>query len=229
MRKRTIFSYANFQIDDKIKKLQSDVIGKFNQSLGAKYEYLEYQGADGEIIPHQVINYALKELFFHRYYQTVLILDIDCIPLSTHALQYTFEQAEKGILIGNAQRSNHLDNDEHVYVAPSAMCLTKEMFIDLDFPDFYPDHIKCDVGERLTYIAEEKGIPVEIYGPDNYECSPTGAEYWPLNSNYKNYGIGTTFVNYKNEEMFYHLFEARTNNFNKNFYDKCQGILKNDV
>ena len=225
MRKRAIFSYANFQIDPWIKKMQKNVIDKLNVDLGATYEYLEYQGADGEILPHQVINYALKELFFHRYYQTILILDIDCIPLSTHALKYTFEQAEKGILVGNAQRSNHLNNNQHVYVAPSGMCLTKETFIDLDFPDFYPDHITCDVGERLSYFAEEKEISIEIYGPESYECNPTGAEYWPLNDKYKNYGIGTTFVNDKNEEMFYHLFEARKNSFSKYFYKKCDGIL----
>lgn len=223
MRKRAIFSYGNQLINPEIKMLQSKVIEKFNQDLNCKFEYLEYQGKD--TLPHQVINYALKELFFHRYYQTILILDIDCIPLSTEALRYTFEQAEKDILIGSAQRSNHLNNNEHVYVAPSAMCLTKEMFIDLDFPDFFPDHITCDVGERLSYIAEEKGIPIEIYAPDRYECSPTYAEFWPLNSNYKNYGIGTTFVNSKNEDMFYHLFEARTNNFTHLFRKKCEDIL----
>jgi len=86
-----IFSYYNLQIHPNIIACQSQVIRKLLQNLKVEYIPLQYNAKDGELYPDDCINYALNELFYNRGYDSVLILDIDCIPLSTSAIKYTFE------------------------------------------------------------------------------------------------------------------------------------------
>ena len=170
-----------------------------------------------------MIDFGLKKLF--EDYDTILILDSDCVPLSSHALQYTFEQAEKGILVGNVQRSNHLQNNKHIYVAPSCITLTFEMFNDLGNMSFAPTN-RGDIGEELNYKAEKLNKNIEMYLPSKYEELPYQSKApWDLSDDLPKYGIGTTFVNNKNEEMFYHLFQSRLEIFNHLFYNKCSELL----
>jgi hypothetical protein len=228
MSKRCIFTYANFQIEREVLSYNEAVIKKF-QPEDCTYEFLNYNAPDGEIVPDQVIDHGLYELFTGRNYDTVLIIDVDCVPLSKHALEYTFTQAEKGILIGNVQRSNHIENNMHVYPAPSCICFTWDMFEKLGHPRFTPTN-RGDIGEELSYIAESKNIEIELFLPREYEALPYGEEKpWDLNAELPTYGIGTTFVNINGEEMFYHLFQCRVGVFNHYFYNKCRGLLGLDL
>lgn len=221
--KRCIFTYANYQVDEKIIDLQRKVIQKFNSLDKCHYQFLRYNAKDPEVVPDQVIDHGIKELFTH--YDTILILDIDCIPLSTRALEYTFEQAEKGILVGNVQRSNHIENNKHVYVAPSCIALTWDLFNELGKLSFTPTN-RGDIGEELSYKAESMNKKIEMFTPSSYEENPYQMnEPWDLNDELPKYGIGTTFVNDKNEEMFYHLFQSRVGLFNQLFYKKCSQLL----
>ena len=228
MKKRAIFTYSNHQIEDKISYLQKQIINKFNTDKLCKYEYLHYKKPDGEMTPDQVIQYGIEKLFYEDNYHTVLMLDIDCIPLSTHALEYTFERAEQGILIGNVQRSNHIENNKHIYPAPSCIALTKEMYEKLGKPTWSPTS-RGDIGEELCYIAEEKGIEIEMFMPGKYEELPyftnTERKPWPLQDGQPEFGIGTTFVDKDGNEMFYHLFQSRLNVFNHLFFLKCASIM----
>lgn len=222
-RKRCIFTYANYQVDEKIINLQRKVIQKFNSINDCNYQILRYNAKDPEVVPDQVIDHGLKELF--KKYDTILILDIDCVPLSTQALEYTFERAENGILVGNVQRSNHIDNDKHVYVAPSCVALTWELFNELGNLSFAPTN-RGDIGEELSYKAETLNKKIEMYLPSSYEQFPYQMnEPWDLNDELPKYGIGTTFVNQNNQEMFYHLFQSRLGVFNHLFYEKCSKLL----
>jgi len=225
MTKRCIFTYANFQIERDVLISNQAVVEKF-KAKDCTYEFLNYNAPDGQIVPDQVIDFALEVLFFERQYDTVLIIDVDCVPLNKHALEYTFAQAEARTLIGNVQRSNHIENNMHVYVAPSCMCLTRDMFSDLDFPSFAPTN-RGDIGEEVSYIAERrKDMNMELFLPSKYEALPYSEDKpWDLNLELPKYGIGTTFVNSKNEEMFYHLFQCRVGVFNHYFYDKCKTLL----
>lgn len=228
MGKRCVFTYTNFQIQKEVVELNKQVCEKFTSHphLNCNYQLLNYNGRDYyDVTPDQVIDYGLKELFFTQHYDTILILDIDCVPLNLRALEYTFEQAEKHILVGNVQRSNHIENDKHVYPAPSCVCITREMFGDLGFPSFGPTN-RGDIGEELSYIAEQKSIPIEMFIPSHYETFPYQQSVpWDLNDELPKYGIGTTFVNSDGEELFYHLFQCRLNVFNQYFFDKCNKIL----
>jgi hypothetical protein len=228
MKKRAIFTYSNHQIEEKIPYLQKQIISKFNKDKLCKYEYLHYKKPDGEMTPDEVITYGLEKLFYEDNYDTILLLDIDCIPLSTYALEHTFERAEQGVLIGNVQRSNHLDNEKHIYPAPSCVCLTKEMYEKLGKPTWKPTN-RGDIGEELCYVAEEKGIEIEMFMPGKYEELPyytnTERKAWDLRDGDPQFGIGTTFVDKDGNEMFYHLFQSRLNVFNHLFFLKCASIM----
>ena len=225
-KKRCIFTYNNFQVDEKIVQFQKMVIDRLNNIPNCKYEYLRYNAPDGEVFPDAVIDYAFKKLFYEDNYDTILLLDIDCVPMNLDSLLYCFEQAEKNILIGNIQRSNHIDNNEHTYVSPSAMCISKELFEKLGQPSFAPNN-RGDVGESLTYRAEQMGIQIEKFMPTSYEKLPYKRDTpWPLSKGLPDYGIGTTFVNDFGKPMFYHLFQSSMNLHNQLFYMKCIDILK---
>ena len=227
--KKCIFTYCNHQIDEKIMILQNNVINKFNNIQDCKYEFLRYNANDGEIFPSQVIDYAFHKLFYEDGYDMILMLDIDCIPLNTAAIEYMFTKANQGFIVGNIQRSNHIINDEHVFVAPSAFCISKETFKKLGNPSFDPTY-RSDVGEEISFIAEEKNIPLEMFLPNHYEELPIEKNKlpWNLKSSMPKYGIGTTFINAAGEEMFYHLFQSRFCQFNYLFFNKCINILTHD-
>lgn len=225
IKKRCIFSYCNHQIDEKIPYLQAKVIEKFNDIPNCRYEFLKYQAKDGEVFPNQVIEYAFNTLFYEKNYDTILMLDIDCVPLSKEAILNAFEKAENGILYGNVQRSNHIQNNQHCYVAPSAMCITKEMYEKLGKPTFSPTS-RGDIGEELTYVAEEKNIPIEMLMPHSYEKLPYDSNSpWDLAEGMPKYGIGTTFADKDKNPQFYHLFQSRVGVFNDLFFLKCADII----
>jgi hypothetical protein len=223
--KRCIFSCSNPQVDRKIATLQNKVLEKINKIPNCKIETLFYADTTDKLYHDKVLDYAFEKLFYEFNYDTVLLLDIDCIPLNLDALEYMFERAEKDILVGNVQRANHIQNNKHVYVAPSAMGISKSLFEKMGKPSFGYSN-RGDVGEELTYIAEKMNIPIEYCMPSKYEALPldTGKP-WPLADNMPEYGIGTTFINQYGKEMFYHLFQSRFGKFNDLFFVKCAELL----
>lgn len=225
--KKCIFTYYNNHIDSKIAILQNNVIDKLNTIINCKYELLRYN--ESNIQPSHAIDYAFNKLFYEDQYDIILMLDIDCIPLNTKSIEYMFDQASRGILVGNIQRSNHIDNNEHVFVAPSAICISKSTFELLGKPSFNPTY-RSDVGEELTFIAEKINVPLEMFLPDHYQELPLEDNHlpWNLKTGMPQYGIGTTFVNSNGDEMFYHLFQSRFHKFNQLFFNKCADILINE-
>lgn len=219
-----IFTYCNFQIDPRIKLYQHGVINKFAQGIGVSFHPLEYKGKDGEMFPNQAIDFGLNSLFYEKNYDTVMILDIDCVPLSTRAIQYTFAKASQGVMIGNIQRSNHLSNNEHLFIGSSCLTLSKSTFEKLGKPTAAPNS-RGDICEEWMYLAEEKNIPTEVFIPKTYETSPCLVENWPLKEGFNPYGIGTTFMSTDGEDRFYHLFESRTNLNVDRFVKKCLSLL----
>ena len=110
--KRAIFTFYNLSLDTDIVRLQAEVVNKFKNNA---FEYeKDYNSIDflplcsqthgEEVIHPDAVDYGFHQLFVEQKYDTVLLLDVDCIPLNSYALEYTFEQAEKGKLIGNVQR-----------------------------------------------------------------------------------------------------------------------------
>jgi len=207
MRKRAIFTSFNFHISADIVESSLKYMNKVVENLGIDYRPLEYFYSYEQVEHWQTLDFGVNSLF-EQGYDDVLILDVDCIPLGRAALRYTFKQIEQGILIGTAQRSMHIENNKHVYVGSPCTGISKELFDKLGRPSFKYT-TRGDTSEELSYLAEEKGLRIEILMPSKYEKDPWGGPAWELDTPDKKYGIGTTFVDKDGEEMFYHLFEGR--------------------
>lgn len=222
--KNAILTYCNFQVDPRIATNQEKVIKKYIEDSDIKYEPYFYNAPDGVVFPNNVIDQEISKLFYFKNYDNVLILDIDCIPLSLDSLEYVFKRASEGYLLGNVQRSNHLDNNQHLFVGSSCLCISKKTFNLLGRPssDCTP---RSDICEEWTFLAEKFDVPVEFFVPGTFEGMPHQGFPWPLKEGYKSYGIGTTFVDSNGTEMFYHLFESRWNLNVERFVSKCQDIL----
>lgn len=222
--KNAIFSYHNHQINPEIPKYQKLVIDKLIKDISIDFYPLFYNANDGDIYPDQVINYGLNELFYNQTYDNILVLDVDCIPLSQQSLTYIFQQADCGSLIGNAQRSHYIQNNAHIFIGSSCICINKSVFETLGKPSMVPT-VRGDIAEEFVYIAEEKNIPIEFFYPHSYEASPYGATSWALAGDLNHYGIGTTFKSNDGVARFYHLFESRTNLHVDKFISKCETVL----
>lgn len=222
--KNAIFSYHNYQINPEIPKYQKLVIDKLTKDIGVEFHPLFYNAKDGDIYPDQVINYGLNELIYNQKFDNVLVLDIDCIPLNQQALTYIFYRAGANVLVGNAQRSHYIQNNEHVFIGSSCMCVNRTVYEKLGKPSMVPT-ARGDIGEEFVYLAEEKNIPIEIFYPQSYEASPHGATSWALKDDLPHYGIGTTFESSDGRPRFYHLFESRHNLHVDKFISKCKSVL----
>jgi len=220
--KRAILTYYNDEIDQNLLMYQQKVLEKFNQV--ADYQPLYCKVGTEQIIHYQGLDYGCSALFDEGY-DSILILDVDCVPLNSYALEYIFERAEQNVLIGNAQRSGHIDNNEHLYIGSSCLCLSRKIYDDFGRMTFAPDHIMADTCEYYTYEAEKRGMEIEIFMPKNYIRDPVGTTF-DLGKGRPKYGIGTTFINSKGVDMFFHLFSSRDRVYNTYFYDKCEELLK---
>ena len=158
-------------------------------------------------------------------FDIIVILDIDCIPLNPKALDHLVEQAAAGSYIGNAQRSNHIQNDQHVFVAPSLQAFSLATYDKMGRPTFRETK-RGDMSEELTYAAEEKGIPIKMYMPLRYERpSPEAPAGWPLADGMPRYGLGTTYGDEEFGDMTYHHFQIRHPGNQKRFVEKCEEVL----
>lgn len=236
-----IVSIFRSNVDPATVGLQKSVVEKFNVN---KYRHYQFQLE----LPHGVAidyfwatNGCLNEKFKaaigdnevpHSFdHDAVLILDIDAIPVSERAIDKFFEAAYAGKLIGNAQRSNHLDNGQHLFAASSCACLSKETYQKIGMPSAYENPPRSDVLEDYTWAAEEHGVPVELLLPRHYVEPPVRFEWegdqpphWALKDGMPVYGVGTTFGDDEGD-LFYHQFQICHADHQKKFQQKCESIL----
>jgi hypothetical protein len=211
----------NSAVDVSIVYHQREVVNKLRS--GIPFMPYDYTGSD---LLHPDACNKLVHRVFYEYQEgadCVLFLDIDCIPLSREALEWTFYQAYSGKLVGNAQRSNHYKNDQHVYAAPSYFCFTRETYESAWSPTMSFSR-KYDCGELLTVNCRKAGVPVELLMPKSYDSTNLDGELWDLADGMPKYGIGTTFSN-GHLDVSYHLFCSRFGVHTKYFVDRCKQIL----
>lgn len=200
------------------------VIDKFNASKVPYYPiYTD--------VRHGHTMTQLMKALTQKGHDAVLFLDIDCVPLHAGAIDYMFEQAYNGKLVGDIQRSNHIDNNQHVFAAAHNICITKETYDKIGSPSFEVTE-RGDVAEELTFKAEESNIEVELLMPLRYDAPPyrmqweTNTEpFWRLADGMPNYGIGTTFGLPDGTEMFWHCFQIFQPGNQERFINKCKEIL----
>ena len=223
MRPIIVTGYNN-NIDPRVVNYQRMAVDRIRGSI--PFFAYDYSGSD--MLHGDVCNKIIHKIFYE--YQEgadcILFLDVDCIPLSEKAIAWTLEQAYAGQLVGNAQRSNHYDNDQHVFVAISYAAFTRETYEKAGSPTMAFSK-KYDCSELLTVNCEKNNIPVNLLMPSHSESPNEDGKYWDLADGMPKYGIGTTFSNGK-MDISYHLFCSRFNKYNKLFLNKCHNIIMED-
>lgn len=221
-----IISLYQSNINQLTVDLQKRVVQKFNKSSISHYQLFE-SGLEAE---HGLLMHKSLQFAHELKHDAVMFLDIDCVPLSNLSIDYFFERAYQNVLIGDAQRSNHIENNQHVFAAPHNVTFTLELYNSMGTPTFLPTH-RGDTAEELTFAAEENNIKVELILPIRYDASPHyfGWEkhyvpYWTLASGMPNYGIGTTFGNHLGE-LWWHNYQICQPNQQQRFWNKCRELL----
>ena len=211
-------------IADQTVALQQQVVKKFNKTNIAHYPVLT------EANPGYTMD-KLVDMLEKRGHDAIMFLDIDCVPVAEDALVYFFEQAYSGKVIGDAQRSNHIENDQHVFCAPHNVTFTMENYRKCGNPSFMPNY-RGDVAEELTFRARESNIEVEIVMPIRYDAPPIRMDweskdlppYWDLADGMPKYGVGTTF-GIDDREMFWHNYQIFHPGQQERFWKKCEELL----
>ena len=219
-----IISFFMRNINPEAVRLQMAVVSKFNKSSVKHYPILTDHN------PGYSMDLGV-EAMRKAGHDAIMYLDVDALPLNDSAIDYFFEQAYAGKVIGSAQRSGHIDNGEHIFCAPHNVTFSLETYDKVGKPSFLPNY-RGDAAEELTWKAEENNIPVEILMPLRYDAPPIRMDwepkdappYWDLGKDKPRYGIGTTFGN-ENGEMFWHMFQSFYPGQHERFIKKCEEIL----
>ena len=131
-----------------------------------------------------------------------LILDIDAFPLSKYAIKLTFVLAMLKGINGNIQRTNCIDNGNHLFIGPSYICFNTKIMQNLKEAAWIAND-RSDVSEEITWVNPDL-IDQNLFRPIHTLFKPI----WALEGKKKVYGIGTTF-GYKNLPINYHHFYSR--------------------
>lgn len=231
-----IISFYMSNIDPRTVQLQHEVVKKFNPSGIPHYQFL-VQISHGLAIDYfwtlngyrvNTISADVAQVYEH---DAVMMLDIDCIPLSDRAIDYYFGAAYDGVLIGNAQRTNHLQNNQHVFAAPSASAITAGTFNRIGRPSAVETK-RSDVLEEYTWAAEQHDVIVNrvlplsfTEAPQRYSWEdPNAPPHWPLADGMPVYGLGTTYGDDQGP-LFYHQFQIRMPEQQEKFWAKCREVI----
>lgn len=171
---------------------------------------------------------------------SVLWLDIDALPLRKGVVEYIFGKAEKGELCGIAQRSNHINNNQHIYCGSPLVCLSMETWRKMGLPSAGPTN-RGDVCEEWTYKAEELGIPVTRFYPTRFKAPPIRQQwetdtrpYWPLENDRpeRHYGRGTFYAipefDKSWDPVIYHQFQAFYPGSCEMFVEECKKLVNKE-
>ena len=145
-------------------------------------------------------------------------IEPDCIPLTKQIVLDSARYAHNNeSFVGIAQVSNHIGTKSHVYAAPAFYFISKKAWEKLGRVSFVETR-RADVGEEVSYKAEEIGMRYRTYYPNFFEREPVEG-IWPLGS-YGYYGVGTVFHN-----SIYHLYQGRMGNNAELFATRCQQVI----
>ena len=182
--------------------MQAEVICRFLPS-GCDFESVA--------VGHHAL--GLDDYFRSTRHDAYLVLDIDCIPLTSWVISWMFEQAYSGILVGAAQRANHISNGNHLYAGPCALAFSRNVWERLGGVSFRATD-RGDVAEEITYACEGLDIPVSLLWPTRVKIPK-----WTLLPNIE-FGLGTTYGG-----AFFHAFEISKGHTVGMFLEKCREVL----
>mgnify|MGYP001269168826 CR=1 FL=1 len=165
------------------------------ESLGSKSKF----NCDYLSIHSVMIRDLIRNLDSKSY---CLIVDIDAFPLSKYAIKLTFVLAMLKGINGNIQRTNCIDNGNHLFIGPSYICFNTKTIKELKEAAWIVNK-RSDVSEEITWAKPEL-IDQNLFIPLTTLFKPI----WALEGEKKVYGVGTTF-GYNNLPINYHHFYSR--------------------
>ncbi len=165
------------------------------ESLGSKSKF----NCDYLSIHSVMIRDLIRNLDSKSY---CLIIDIDAFPLSKYAIKLTFVLAMLKGINGNIQRTNCIDNGNHLFIGPSYICFNTKTIKELKEAAWIVNK-RSDVSEEITWAKPEL-IDQNLFIPLTTLFKPI----WALEGEKKVYGVGTTF-GYNNLPINYHHFYSR--------------------
>ena len=195
------YSFAHITLSNEILKYQSLVFNKFGYKI------------------NQVVNdkrhYENVENFIKtKNVDCIVILDIDCIPLTKNLLTYIQEDLIDNDLVGVIGCANHLNKND-IYVHPSFMFFKPQLYFDCGSPFLHEDH-NNDVAQNFTRSCIKNNKKIKYWSNTN-----SNDYIWDLPNNTK-FGHGTVY-----EQKVYHQFEIRMKNQQQQFIDKCKEVINN--
>jgi hypothetical protein len=235
-----IVSFFMDNLDIKTVQKHAETVAKFNKSKVPHYHINTpmNHGASMDYIWHMMGlkhktfgEQAIEKKFDH---DIVFFLDVDALPLHDWVIDHFIDRAANGVLIGNIQRSNHIQNDQHVFAAPSAVALSVDTFLTLEKPSAMPNH-RSDVGEEYTWAAEKVGVPFTLLMPLKFDAPPAECPSWALKDGMPVYGRGTTFGYFdtpdevfehtRDHDLIWHNFQSFHPGQQERFLAKCEELL----
>ena len=160
------------------------------------------------------------ELFlFQRTHDVIVFLDIDAIPLTEDAIPRLAQLAyDNNTIAGAPQRSNHIENDKHIFVGPCVLAIQPDLYRELKCPPAR-ETTRGDVAEEWTYALEASGrepmyLKVLDYKKDSI--------VWP-GINDEPYGLDTKYGFEK--QMFHHSYFGRDPRQQHSFITLCKTLL----
>ncbi len=155
----------------------------------------------GHLTIHGVMINDLINLINEESY--CLLIDIDAFPLSQDAIKIAFATAFLKGVNGNIQRTNCLNNKEHIFIAESFMCFYTKKIKSIGSRAWKANE-RSDVSEEISWEWPEI-LDENVFVPLSTVFKPI----WPLRGSKPIYGIGTVFA-FNNIKISYHHFFARS-------------------
>ncbi len=145
--------------------------------------------------------------------EVIVLWDVDCIPLNADIVNMAVAFADRGGIMGVAQKASHIP-DSMIYAGPAFLAFSMQTWRGLNRPTVACTE-RADCAGELSYRAREQGIEVRMLYPSHVE-----EPLWQLDGPIK-FGKGTTF----GSNDIYHAFYSRKRNAN-GFIKKCEEVLK---
>jgi len=201
--RRVVFSVYQGNIPSSVLCAQSAVVRRF---LPQECEFVQFAAS------HHAL--GIDEFLDRNVFDSYVILDIDCIPLNHGVIDWMFQSAAERILVGCAQRANHIQNGKHLYAGPCGLAFSRELRETVGRPSFVAN-ARGDVAEEFTYACERHNVPVRLLWPTYVRT-----RRWDLFDEWY-FGNGTIYA-----DSLYHEFEIGRQQTTGMFLEKCEQVLR---
>lgn len=204
-------SFYMKNINPDVVRHQRLVVNKFSKDIEFEQVLTDKSHAD-----------SMTEYMQNTDLDYVIFLDIDAIPLSENSFAVLLSMTDNGKAIAGApQRSNHLQNNEHVYVAPSIMCISTELYCSIGSPSAAKIKNRGDVAEEWTYAQEQAGGPICLLDVESFDPVPN--DRWFLKDG-QEFGRNTKYSK-DSQILFFHSYQGRFKEQQDRFIQECKKVL----